>query len=94
MRIVIDIPGEIIEYIKNNGCLSVIYNDEVAKAMIDSTPLSVGHGRLIDADKLIPTCKFRGDCHDERCEMCSDNAVSFSDIETAPTVIEADKGEE
>lgn len=52
MKIVIDIPEGIMEYIENNGCLSVIYNDEVAKAIINGTPLPKGHGRLIDAEWL------------------------------------------
>ena len=60
------------------------------KAVESGTVLPNGHGRLIDADKLLPTCKFRGDCPDEKCEICSDNAVSFSDIDNAPTIIEAD----
>lgn len=38
MKIVINLPEEIIEYVKNNGCLSVIYNDEVAKAITNSMP--------------------------------------------------------
>lgn len=36
--LVIKISKEIIEYIKNNGCLSVVYNDEVAKAIINGIP--------------------------------------------------------
>lgn len=39
MKLIIDIPEEIMEYIKNNGCLSVVYNDGVAKAIINGTPL-------------------------------------------------------
>ena len=38
MKIVIDIPDAIMEYVRNNGCLSVIYDDEVAKAIINGTP--------------------------------------------------------
>lgn len=52
MKIVIDIPEGIMEYIKNNGCLSVIYNDEVAKAIINGTPLPEMYGRLGDLDEL------------------------------------------
>lgn len=37
MKIVIDISEGIMEYVKNNGCLSVIYTDEVAKAIINGT---------------------------------------------------------
>ena len=33
--------------------------------------------RLIDADKLIPTCKFRGECRGGDCDKCSDNAVEW-----------------
>ena len=39
VELVIKIPKEIMEYIKNNGCLSVIYNNEVAKAISNGTPL-------------------------------------------------------
>ena len=38
MKLIIDISEEIMEYIKNNGCLSVIYSDEVAKAIINGKP--------------------------------------------------------
>lgn len=40
MKLIVDIPEEVAEYIKNNGCLSVAYNDEVAKAIQNGTPLS------------------------------------------------------
>ncbi len=33
VELVIKIPEGIMEYIKNNGCLAVGYNDEVAKAI-------------------------------------------------------------
>lgn len=53
MKIVIDIPEEIMEYVKTNGCLSVIYTDEVAKAIINGTPLPKGHGELIDKEVVL-----------------------------------------
>lgn len=53
IELVIKIPEEVVEYIKNNGCLSVVYNDEVAKAIKNGTPLPKRHGRLIDKDTLI-----------------------------------------
>ena len=53
IELVIKIPEEIMEYIKNNGCLSVIYDDNVAKAIINGTPLPNGHGRLTDLDEII-----------------------------------------
>lgn len=40
MKRIVDIPEEIMEYIKNNGCLSVIYIDKVAEAIKNGIPLS------------------------------------------------------
>lgn len=37
MKIVIDIPEGIMEYVTNNGCLSV-YDEEVTEAIINGTP--------------------------------------------------------
>lgn len=51
MKQLIDIPEEIMEYIKNNGCLSVIYNNEVVKAIINGTPVST-EGDLISREEL------------------------------------------
>ncbi len=51
-KIIIDIPDKIMEYLRNNGCLSVIYTDEVAKAIINGTHLPEIHGRLGDLDEL------------------------------------------
>ena len=82
MQIVIDIPEEIMKYIKNNDCLSVIYIDEVAKAIINGTPLPKGHGRLIDADAYIDRTA--------ECNWLDDIPVDeFNRI--TPTIIEADK---
>ncbi|WP_278984511.1 hypothetical protein [Segatella bryantii] len=52
VELVIKIPEEIMEYIKNNDCLSVFYIDEVAKAIKNGTPLPKGHGRLIDEEQI------------------------------------------
>ncbi len=53
VELVIKIPEGIMEYVKNNGCLSVSYLDEIAEAIKNSTLLPKGHGRLIDADALV-----------------------------------------
>ena len=84
IELVIKIPEEVIEYIKTNDCLSVIYNDEVAKAIKKGTPLPKGHGRLIDADsmKRIDAIQ-RGDFNS------IESIRAWIDI--MPTVIEADK---
>jgi len=39
VKLIIEIPKGVVEYIKNNGCLAVGYLDEVAKAIQNSTPL-------------------------------------------------------
>lgn len=88
MKIVIDIPEEIMEYIKNNGCLSVIYNDEVAKAITNGTPLLKGHGRLIDVSQIV----YERECVGET-DGCW-TTRSTPDIDATPTIIEADKEEE
>ena len=86
MELIIDISEEIIEYIKNNGCLSVVYTDEVARAIRNGTPLPKGHGRLIDADELditsITTDDYSGN------EVL--DVVLKEDVDMAETIIEAD----
>lgn len=82
IELVVKISEEIMKYIKNNDCLSVIYTDEVAKAIINGTPLPKGHGRLIDADAYIDRTA--------ECNWLDDIPVDeFNRI--TPTIIEADK---
>ena len=93
MQIVIDIPEEIIKDAKEspNYYPSYLFGT-IWKSIGNGTPLPKGHGRLIDADKLL----------DEFTEL---NAVSFYEanehsreayyelkncIKNAPTVLEAD----
>ena len=45
--------------------------------------------RLIDADKLIPRCMFKGRCDSDgglRCDGCMDYSVEYQDIKNAPTI--------
>ena len=94
IELVIKIPEDIMEYIKNNGCLSVIYNNEVAKAITNGTPLPKGHGRLIDADKAT---------REENSKLVNFDISNTRDksyckyakiiLNGAPTIIEADKTE-
>ena len=45
--------------------------------------------KLIDADRLMPRCMFRGRCDSgggSRCDKCTDYAVQYQDIEDAPIV--------
>ena len=91
MKIVIDIPEEEYELVRH-GNKSYRTELELMYAVANGIPLPEGHGDLIDRDKLVPCCKFRGDCWADKCDKCSDYAVEYSNIKNAPTIIEADKG--
>ena len=89
MQIVIELSDETYKDIKeengiygiNNG-LNARITGKVVGAIQSGTPLSKGHGRLIDADAYI-------DKHEE-CGWLDDIAVNeFNTI--TPTIIEADK---
>ena len=60
MEIVINLPEEIMEYVKNNDCLSVIYNDEVAKAITNGMPYEEkpkGQWTINEEWSLLEKCK-------------------------------------
>ncbi len=77
IELVIKIPEGIMEYIKNNSCLSVVYSDEVTRAVANGTPLPKEHGRLIDADYLR-----------EKISFVERSNISYI-VDNAPTIIEA-----
>ena len=91
MQIVIDIPNWL--YDAMMGHREPVYSQSLGDAVRDGTPLPKGHGRLIDADETIK--KICGDscgCHLEECGY--DNpCYSVARINSAPTIIEADKAE-
>ena len=73
MKIIIDISED--DYRKvQDGRASV---SMMQKAIRNGTPLPKGHGRLIDADRL----------------MRVDHIILESTVNNAPTIIEADKAE-
>lgn len=87
MKLIIDVPEEIIEYIKNNGCLSVIYTDEVAKAITNGIPVST-EGDLISREALKKACSemVRGSNNSDFIPCPSwNNAMEL--IDNAPTVV-------
>jgi hypothetical protein len=51
MKLVIDIPEDIYQYVMNTGTYGH-YRFNSAKAIKNGTPLPKGHGRLIDAGVL------------------------------------------
>lgn len=77
MQIVIDIPIE--QYNE------IVYNDvnKLREIIKNGTPLPKGHGRLIDANKVM--------CF--RYCICGEEIVEAEDIRNAQTIIEADKEE-
>ena len=90
MKLIIDIPEE--EYEKIKTCTSpMVWTEHLIK---NGTPLPKGHGRLIDADNAISKiCGGSCGCHFEECGY-DKPCFSVTRIESAQTVIEADKEEE
>ena len=81
-EIVIKISESIIEHLKD-GSFGARKEDRMTlvDAVMNGTPLPKGHGRLIDADAMQ---KYQIDTLGKRLLV----------IDTAPTIIEADKEEE
>ena len=92
IELVIKIPSEIYEDIKKHGLCGYCSDREiVSEAIANGTLLPKGHGRLIDADaykekifRVFP-CNDRDDQNIRRSTEMT--------ILSAPTIIEADKGE-
>ena len=93
MQIVIDINEHLYKTIKTVG---LVVEDEdavaVSEAIMNGTPLPKCHGRLIDADAL------EGHSQIQIVPCGNGKYVEVmtyyqNDIDVAPTIIEADKGE-
>ena len=86
MKLIIDIPKDIIESAKSNPNYYPAYHfEKIWRAIAKGIPLPKGHGRLIDADDIALI--------DEQFYTPSDYYVAESAINDAPTIIEADKAE-
>ena len=91
MKIVIDVS----EKAYNRFCQGCRFPDEVEEAIVaitEGTLLPKGHGRLIDADRLVPDCQEDFVYYDDD-EHNVFTAVGIAQIECADTIIEADKAE-
>lgn len=91
MQLVIEISDGLynnLDTIKNGSIASKIILDCVRKGKV----LPKGHGRLIDADKLLKTW-YDDFCYDDFCEFMSRAELNSMNnvIKNAPTIIEADK---
>ena len=92
MKIVIDIPKEYYDCLKNMNDKTMSLD---ALAIKYGTPLPEGHGRLIDTDYVINHICESKECYKENCKgkqfmRCPD----IMWIDDAPTVLEADGSEE
>ena len=98
MKIIIDIPEDVIESTKSSPNYYPTYHfEKIWKAIVNGTPLPKGHGRLIDADA------FLKDNDDYTGWILYSKAWggengykdALEDLVTeAPTIIEADKESE
>ena len=80
MKIVIDVPRDFCEKMRNQNGMSITEAEVVIKSFYEGTPLPKGHGRLIDADALY--------------EQYAHADYNFDmTMEYAPTIIEAESEE-
>lgn len=84
IELVIKIPEEVYESAKN-GTLNEIQSMYICGSVVNGTPLPKGHGRLIDADRLINKYAY---------DLDNNFIVDLKDIKDAPTIIEADEESE
>ena len=83
MQIMIKISEDIYEDVKKTIISDEIF-DEIVEAFRNGIPLPKGHGRLIDESYLMPDSDYEDGLF---------YAVSIEHINSAPTIIEADKEE-
>lgn len=93
MKIIIDIPEETYNFIKENSSGSTAH-----EAIKNGTPLPKGHGRLIDAGKLTDEIlKYKDKCRPNKneYEMALYQAYDYAiyEIEDATTIIETEQEE-
>lgn len=100
MKVMIDIDEDTYRYMQsrcqyqNKGDKGLSKFEEVGVAIKNGTPLPKGHGRLIDTDKTISKiCGSSCGCHLEECGR-DKPCYSVTRIESASTIIEADKESE
>lgn len=79
MQLIINVPDVVYNMVMNTGTYGM-YRFNSTKAIKNGKPLPKGHGRLIDADAL-----------NRKDVNCANVPMNF--IDTAPTIIEADKEE-
>lgn len=99
MQIVIDIPKNTYNRIAEGGAKrEFVYKSDLMRAILKGTPLPKGHGRLIDADKLLEYgscpngCDGTATCMESYEHLhCPIRIFDTESINDTPTIIEADK---
>ena len=87
MKVVIDIPNWLYHAIQEHN--EPIYSQSLGDAVRDGTPLPKGHGRLIDADKIVAEAT-------ERMKYPANHKYMecvIAHMKLATTIIESDKTE-
>lgn len=96
MKIVIDINEHIYEQIMADSEVYVLDNEAdrilIENAIYNSTPLPEHHGRLIDADTLEEKVEKHRNML-KISEYDRELVLHYTDIEIAPTIIEAEGSE-
>lgn len=87
MKLIIDIPEDLIECIKSNPNYYPIYHfEKMWRAIANGMPLPKGHGRILDEKEILNTEKHDGGWYD---------LVDLPEyIAGVPAIVEADKGEQ
>lgn len=104
MELVIDIDDEIYEVLKNGGIVvsgmrsGKTFASKLCMAVANGTPLSKGHGRIGDLDKLDNRLKRIQSRHADPIDVTGNAiacgiALARDVIDNAPKIIEADKSE-
>ncbi len=89
VEVVIRIPKEYKDYIEGGaGIIPDKIIQYLFNALDNGTVLPKGHGRLIDADRLV-----KEECIDLYTDYGVESKVSAMSIEMSPTIIEANKEE-
>ena len=96
VKLIIELDEDKYKFIQEQGYVPFLYDEVIATAVIDGTPLPKGHGRLIDADKLDRIMyhkAFETDSDMQKWDSgCWIRYKMFENsMEEVPTVIEADK---
>ena len=92
MKLIIDIPKDIVESAKSNPNYYPTYHfEKIWRAIANGMPLPKGHGDLIDRNDLLK--HYDSTTYHNGIEERKIHFVQIGYVNDAPTIIEADKAE-